>query len=131
MIVNRKKKWKSKWASLSLAAAVIATAGAAGAESATAFLDGSSTYSNTKTIRANTNGTGNIHAVNNGANTQTRGYAYKSIDWWPDSVVASTNWLNPRQEETRNFTQQEGDKYYGQIVGQTVGSRGYVTITVK
>ncbi|QHN48845.1 hypothetical protein EPB69_05700 [Geobacillus stearothermophilus] len=39
--------------------------------------------------------------------------------------------LNPRQEETRNFTQQEGDKYYGQIVGQTVGSRGYVTITVK
>ncbi|EPR26580.1 MULTISPECIES: hypothetical protein [Geobacillus] len=53
------------------------------------------------------------------------------INWWPDSVVASTNWLNPGQEETRNFTQKDGDKYYGQIVGQTVSSRGYVTITVK
>ncbi|KZE93744.1 hypothetical protein AVP43_02792 [Geobacillus stearothermophilus] len=39
--------------------------------------------------------------------------------------------LNPRQEETRSFPQTKDDKYYGQIVGQTVGSRGYVTITVK
>jgi len=72
-----------------------------------------------------------VHVKNNGANTQTRGYAYKLINWWPDSVVASTNWLNPGQEETRSFPQTKDDKYYGQIVGQTVGSRGYVTITVK
>ncbi|MFC0299077.1 hypothetical protein [Geobacillus jurassicus] len=110
MIVNRKKKWKSKWASLSLAAAVIATAGAAGAASATAFLDGSSTYKNTSPLTASRNDTGNIKAVNNGANTQTRGYAYKLINWWPDSIVASTNWLNPGQEETRSFTQTNGDK---------------------
>ncbi|MED4972500.1 hypothetical protein E5Z46_15540 [Geobacillus kaustophilus NBRC 102445] len=58
-------------------------------------------------------------AANNGFPTQTRGYAYKSIDWWPDSVVASTNWLNPGQEETCNFTQTNQAKYYGQIVGQT------------
>ncbi|WP_253263397.1 hypothetical protein [Anoxybacillus sp. EFIL] len=95
MLVNRKNKWKSKWISLSLAAAVIATASAAVAESATASLDGSSTYKDTSIIKATTNGTGTIYAINNGANTQTRGYAYKSIDWWPDSIVASTNWLNP------------------------------------
>ncbi|WP_201451664.1 hypothetical protein [Geobacillus sp. TFV-3] len=53
------------------------------------------------------------------------------INWWSDSVIASTNWLNPRQEETRSFPPTKDDEYYGQIVGQTVGSRGYVTITVK
>ncbi|AXM89900.1 hypothetical protein CI793_12235 [Anoxybacillus ayderensis] len=131
MLVNRKNKWKSKFASLSLAAAVIATASAVTAESATAFLDGSSTYKDTAIVKATTNGTGTLYAINNGANTQTRGYAYKSIDWWPESIVASTNWLNPGQTENRSFTQTAGDNYYGQIVGQTVGSRGSVTITVK
>lgn len=131
MLVNRKNKWKSKWVSLSLAAAVIATASAVGAASVTASLDGSSTYKNTSPLTASRNDNGNITATNTGANTQTRGYAYKSIDWWPDSIVASTNWLNPGQTENRSFTQTAGDKYYGQIVGQTVGSRGSVTITVK
>ncbi|KYD26501.1 MULTISPECIES: hypothetical protein [Parageobacillus] len=130
MLVNRKNKWKSKIASLSLAAALITLASAAGAETKSAFLDGTSISKNTSLIEAKRNGTGKLLAVNNGANTLTRGYAYKSIDWWPDSIVASTNWLNPGQEETRSFTQTKGDKYYGQIAGQTIGSRGYVTITV-
>jgi PhoPQ-activated pathogenicity-related protein len=131
MLVNRKNKWKSKLVSLSLATALIATAGAAGAASTSASLDGSSTYKDTAIITASSNSTGNIYATNTGANTQTRGYGYKSIDWWPDSIVASTNWLNPGQAERSYFTQTKGDKYYGQIVGQTVGSRGSVTITVQ
>lgn len=44
MLVNRKNKWKSKLVSLSLATALMATAGAVGAASKSASLDGSSRY---------------------------------------------------------------------------------------
>ncbi|WP_243292183.1 hypothetical protein [Bacillus sp. FJAT-47783] len=131
MLVNRKRKWKPKFIALSLAAGLVATAGAAGAVSKSASLDGSSTYKNTGTITATSGSTGNIYATNTGANTQTRGYGKRSIDWWPDSIVASTNWLNPGKSERRYFTQTKGHVYYGQIGGQTIGSRGSVTITVK
>lgn len=130
MLVNKKNKMKSKFVALSLAAALMATAGVAGAASKTASLDGSSTYEDTTHLVASNGSSGKIYATNTGQNTQTRGYGMKSINWLPDSTVASTNWLNPGGSQTSSFTQTKGDEYYGQIVGQTVGARGSVTITV-
>lgn len=130
MLVNKKNKWKSKFVTFSIAAALMATAGAAGAATKSASLDGSSTSKNTGTMIASGSNTGHIYAINNGSNTQIRGYAKRSIDWLPDSTVDSTSWLNPGDSERSFFTQTTGHKYYGQIVGQTVGSRGSVTLSI-
>ncbi len=130
MLVNKKNKWKSKFVAFSLAATLMATAGAAGAASKSANLDGSSTYKNTGTITASNGSTGKIFATNTGANTQTSAYGMRSINSWPDSTVASTNWLNPGQSQSVNFTQTKDHVYYGQITGQTSSARGSVTLTV-
>ena len=131
MLVNSKNKIKSKIVTLSMAVALMATATSAAAASYSASLDGSSTYKNTSSLTASNSSTGNIYATNNGANTTTRGYAKKSINWLPDSTAASTNWINPGNGQTAYFTQKKGDVYYGQISGQTTGSRGSVKITVN
>ncbi|AXI01091.1 hypothetical protein DV702_16020 [Sporosarcina sp. PTS2304] len=131
MLVNRRNKIKSKIVTLSLAVALMATANSAAAAVKSASLDGSGTYKNTVSQTATNTISGKISATNTGGNTTTRGYAKKSISWLPDSTVASTNWLTPGQGQSVNFTQKKGDIFYGQIVGQTVGSRGSVTITVN
>ncbi|WP_342514212.1 hypothetical protein MKY34_05495 [Sporosarcina sp. FSL K6-1522] len=131
MLISKKRKSRSKFVAMCLAMVMIATVSVVSAAQSTANLDGSGTSKSTSILTATKAGTGNIYATNNGANTTTRGYAKKSINWLPDSTVASTNWLNPGQSQTATFTQSIGQEYYGQIVGQTSSSRGGVRLTVN
>ncbi|WP_078557274.1 hypothetical protein [Bacillus alkalicellulosilyticus] len=131
MLVNKKRKWKSKVVTLAVAFALITTVGATGAAQVTAHLDGSGTSKNTSTLTASNSTNGNIYVTNTGSNTTTRGYAKREISWWPDSTAASTSWLNPGTTSTVRFSQTSGHQYYGQIVGQTTSSRGAVRLTVN
>lgn len=130
MIVNKKRKWRSKIVSLSIATALLATGGAVSAASKTAYLDGSGTSKNTGTVTATSNNVGDILTQNSGANTNVRGYGKKKITLLPDSTVASSPWLGPNGRDTRFFGQDKNSVYYGQITGQTKASRGNISIAI-
>ncbi|WP_312756105.1 hypothetical protein [Rummeliibacillus suwonensis] len=129
VIVNKKrnKKLLVIGAALSLS---IFISGVAGAKSKVAYLSGS-TSNETGTITAGATTGASIKGGNTGANTTVRAYGKKVINYWPDSTVASTDWLNPGKEQTKGFTPTKGEKYYGLITGQTSSSNGYVKITVN
>lgn len=129
MLVNKKTKWKSRIVALSLLAALLTTGSAVGVQqSATAYLTGK-TYKNTSVLTTTSNWQGRISTENTGANTTVRGYAIKKINLLPDSTVASTPWVKPQYTGYANFTHKKGQKFYGQIYGQTVNSRGNIKIT--
>lgn len=130
MLINRKKKFKSMFVTISIVAVFMSIGGAISAAQATAYLDGSANNKNTATLKATKNGTGSVYGTNSGANTQTRATAHRKITLLPDSVVASTGWLNPGQAKTATFSQTNGHNYYGKIAGQTLSSRGGARITV-
>lgn len=132
MLVNKKNKRKSKFVALFLIVGLMATAGVASAAEKSAWLygNGVTNTKNTEKITASKDGTGKLYATNTSANLQTRAYAKRSIAILPDSTVADTGWFNPYTAKQKTFTQKDGKKYYGQIVGQTAYATGGVRITV-
>lgn len=130
MLVNQKQKINKKTAYILIAFILLVTTLPISALAAysTARLDGSSTSAKTITIDG-WFGSTFFETANTGANTTVRGYAKRVVPILPDSIEASTPWLNPGQyiEETR-FELARDKQFYAQISGQTKSSRGYVSL---
>lgn len=131
MLVNKRRKSKKKVIGALLALGMLVSTSTAGAATYTANLNGSSNTAKTTIVTATSTKSSNIYATNSGANTLTNGYAKRVVSYLPDSTVAGTGWLNPGTSKTAYFTQEKGKRYYGQITGQTLSSRGGVRLTIN
>lgn len=131
MLINKKRTDKKKVLSAFLVIGLILGSSTVGAATYTANLNGSSNNAKTTTVTAKGNKSSSIYATNSGANTTTQGNAKRKVTILPDSTVASTGWMNPGSSKTVGFKQQDGKKYYGQIVGQTKNARGGVRLTIN
>ncbi|KGX86068.1 hypothetical protein [Pontibacillus litoralis] len=118
-VVNNKKK--ILLATLVLVFTLLFTVNTVYAATATAHIYPGKTSDTSSKITA-TKSNGSLSVVSGGPNYYVKGYAKRSINYWPDSTAASII-AYPGKSRSTNFSANSGSKYYAQANAQT-GSTG-------